>query len=257
VTIQRVNYSPSMVNASLAYRYTSPESGYAQLVDYPWTRQEFHRPRASWGSIRNFNTGWGEIWESGQGFRAIGTGQTVRAPLRTTEVSTAPFGAVVESGYNDAYDYTSEEMAADPEWCCGWFDFGCTSSDCVALLAGEGSIPQRDYERGIVDPRDAYTPGMDEDVFITRPEDDPAERAKRAKEKLNPVDNVLVGAKCNQKPIPWGCPGATTYDPTRVPNGTIINEGPDKLGATGPGAFPWLLVGLAAAGGYALWRANK
>jgi hypothetical protein len=247
MTMRSVNYAPGMVNASLVYRYAAPESGFAQMVRYPWARQAFDRPRASWGSIRNFNTGWGSIWEAGQGFRAIGTGQTVQAPIRTTSVSTAPFGAVVESGLYDPADFTLGEMIADPEWCCEWHNFDCGPEDCAPL---SGAILPDDRAQGHVDPRDYYTPGMDDETFTTQPEDDPAVKRMRARR----ADFNGQGGKSQDVKPSNGGPGNNVINPTKTPKN---GAGPAQFAAGKPTGIPWLLIGIAAAGGYALWRANK
>lgn len=234
--MQKISYSPGMVNATLAYRYAPPESGYGQLVSYPVVRQEFHRPRASWESIQNFNTGWGEIWEAGIAFRAIGTGQSARVPVRTSEVSSAPFGAVVESGSG----YDSE----DPTWCCSYWDQfwdDCTAQTCLDQMGGV-PLQKEDVQQSITDPSELYTPGPDDDSLQTTPEDDPVKRARAARKKRKKSEKALVDGPST--PLPKPQPSAVS---------------PQLMQATAPKAKGpnWLVLGLVAAGGLYLWSNRK
>jgi hypothetical protein len=238
--MQKISYSPGMVNATLAYRYAPPESGYGQLVSYPVVRQEFHRPRASWESIQNFNTGWGDIWEAGIAFRAIGTGQSARVPVRTSEVSSAPFGAVVESGSG----YDSE----DPTWCCSYWDQfwdDCTAQTCLDQMGGV-PLQKEDVQQSITDPSELYTPGPDDDSLQTTPEDDPVKRARAARKRRK-----------NLKPITPKKPLIGPPSSNILPPSPTLNAKP-QIGMANPGTGRnWLVLGLVAAGGLYLWSQRK
>lgn len=91
-----------------------PEAGYSAMVPNTWYRQESDPAISDLHQIRNANTGWGPIWESGIN---IGTGRTVLVQRAMSDRSTPAFGAtfkrteLVEAGS----DVTHTTWEGSPE----------------------------------------------------------------------------------------------------------------------------------------------